>query len=319
MIYFSSLPDPLLSIGGPLPVTLAGMTASPAELRILTDDGTLLATKRIVDQTEATIDIAPLVRRVVHYTPTGGATGLFAATDRLVRMRLEASCDGQLITTTTRAYFASDEAVTAPARCTTRPEKRFLASDEWDELTLLTDAPTTITVTAEGRNGTTTERYDSYLNGVVLFRLAAADFPEAAYIKVDCGDYGCFTYTILQSYGTEAVRLAWRNPMGGIDHYTFPTLARKEWIVRKERAADGEGVQLASIEREERWQLRSAHELPEHCATLAELLAAEEVWRVTGTDYTRVDLLTETASIEQQSGQQQLTVTIRPTIKTTRL
>lgn len=319
MIYFSSLPEPLSSIGGALPVTLAGLTDPTADLRLYADDGTLLGMKRVVaQQDEATIDIAPLLRRVVRYAPMRGATELFTDTDRLVRVRFEAECEGVIVTAAAHAYFASDEAVSAPLCCTTQPRERLLATDEWDELTFLTDGPLTITLTAEGRQGVTSEQFKSYLGGAVLLRIAAADFPDAHAITVDAGDYGVFRYTLIAPI-EGSVRLAWRNRLGGIEHYTFPIVTRKEWVVHKERAYGAEGYCLAAIEREEQWSLRSAYEVAARCEALTELLSAEEVWRVTEEGYEAVDVLSDAASVEQNGSLQLLTVTMRAAQKGGRL
>ncbi len=310
MIYFSSLPAARSSVGGPLPVTLAGITGQTARLALYDENNVLLGTKRIVGQSEATVDVAPMLRGIKCDPPAVGKTGLFAASERMVRLRFEAESDGVLITSPYTYFFLSNEAVEAPCCCTHLKRARLLAAGEWDELTLLTDAPLTITVTAEYRDRSETEQFQSPMSGLYLFRVAADDYPEALMLTVDAGDFGLFHYTPVEAIeGT--VRLAWRNTLGGVEHYTFPIVSAAKVTVRKERARDAEGLRTIAAEREEVWQLQSAYETALMMGTLTELLSATEVWRLTEAGYERVEVLSEQAEIEPCGLLQQLTLQIR--------
>ena len=318
MLHFSTLPAPFAPIGRPLRYTIDGLAQPRLELRVLTADGRLLATKLLTNTSSATVDIAPIVRRAVHFSPSLGKSGFVASAERTITVQVEARCGEESLCSEERTFLAALDPVTLPAICSTLPPTRLIAPSECDEITIVAADPCRVTLTADSAGRLTSEEFTSPSAGVQCFRLAVADYPEAETITLTVEGIGELRYLLTPAV-EGSVRLAWRTQQGSIEHYTFPIVESLRLLVDKERAYTSEGYSLASVGVEERWRLHSAYETTERMRPLTELLYADEVWRVTASGYELIDLLTEEAELKQQGLLQRLSLPIRSTLKNKRL
>ena len=118
------------------------------------------------------------------------------------------------------------------------PLVRLIPEDACDELTLLTDGPCIVTVTAEAGDTATAESYRVSEAGLHLFRLDMRDFPGAERVTVD---------SVTPAVQGQ-VRLAWRSSAGSVEHYTFP-IVRTTTVRTERREAEGpQGRVVAAAE-----------------------------------------------------------------------
>ena len=318
MLHFSTLPAPFAPIGRPLLYTIDGLAQPRLELRVLALDGRLLATKLLTNASSATVDVAPIVRRAVRFTPSLAKSGFVASADRTITVQVEAHCGEETLLSEERTFLAALDPVTLPAICSTLPLTRLIAPSECDEVTIVAADPCRVTVTADSAGRTTSEEFLSPSGGVQCFRLAVGEYPEAEEITLTVEGIGEVRYMVLPAV-EGSVRLAWRTAQGSIEHYTFPLVDSSRLLVDKRRAYTSEGYSLASVGVEERWRLHSAYETADRLQALAELLYADEVWRVTSEGYEPIDVLSEEAELKHQGLLHKLSVPIRSTLKNKRL
>ena len=191
------------------------------------------------------------------------------------------------------------------------PLSRLIPEGACDELTLLTDGPCTVTVTALAGDTATAESYHATEPGLHLFRLDLRDFPGAESLTVDAGACGTVTYSVIPAR-QEAVRLAWCSRAGSVEHYTFPVMQTA--IVRsiRQQAYGTDGRTVATAETDRETMLVSAYEGRQVLEALAELTAAPEVWIAGGDVYTPVDIATDEAVIQRHGTLSCLEIAVRP-------
>lgn len=298
---FSSLPEPFAPVGGPLRYSLADASADRTDLRILDADGRLLGTKRFVGRTDITVDIAPYLRPLFRFDPSTGPTGAVSAADRLLTIVVEAHSATETCRTPARPFIAADRPVTTSRWLTTLPANRLIAPDGYDELTLCTDAPLDIAVTAARRNASSTTIHALPAAGLWRFRVAAADFPDAERLTIDGGPCGAIRYTLLPP-PEGAHTVAWRSRLGSIERYTFPVVRRVTRQATKCRGSGTEGIVVGAIAQEERIELQAALETAEMTAALAELATAREAWWIEGGEALPIDVLTDSCEAYRYDG-----------------
>ena len=261
----------------------------------------LLGAKRYVGAGEITFDIAPIVRRALHFSPTDGHTALYSATGRNITVRVEAAADNtQVVVSDDRTFLSVRSAVTAPALLTTLPAERLIARGEADELTLLTATADKLTLTAQrGGNVVSTRSYDLPA-GESLFRLNTADFADAETITVDAGVCGRVNYTLISPVAG-GCRLAWRSSADSVEHYTFPVEKSTELDVAKTLAYGRQGYSASKTQVERKRLLVSAYETPAMLDALAEIIASPEVWRIENGAYVPVDVLTGSCTVKRDT------------------
>ena len=318
MLQFTSIPTQFSALDAPLNYTLSGLTDGRVQLNIYTDEGRLLATKRLIGNGSCTVDLAPIVRRAAAFTPAVASTGFVASADRTLTMRVEAISGSERVTSAARTILFAWTSVTLPAICSTLPMSRLIAPEACDEVSFVAADPRKITVTAESPTAIVSEEFSSPEQGLQCFRLVAADYPEAEQITLTVEGIGQLHYTVAPP-NEGAVTLAWRSSAGSIEHYTFPIVEAIRLLVDKERACGAAGYSLTSVEVEERWQLHSAYETAQMMRALSELLYAEQVWRITAAGYEAVDLLTEECEILRHGVMRKLSVVVRTNQKNSRL
>ena len=166
------------------------------------DGSALLGAKRFAAVAEAAFDAVPYLRRRLHFTPATGRTGFYPAEGRTVTAVVEvAGTDGEAAAAVAPARtFLPGDAPGTPGLRTSMPLVRLIPEDACDELTLLTDGPCIVTVTAEAGDTATAESYRVSEAGLHLFRLDMRDFPGAERVTVDAGTCGTVVYSVLRPF-----------------------------------------------------------------------------------------------------------------------
>lgn len=317
---FSSLPDNYAPVGKPLVCTLSGVTDARVDVRIVLSPNILLGTKRFVGQSAPTFDLAPYLRRAAAFSSlVTNTTGITAAADRQLMVHLEAESDSENCSSPSMIFRPAQFDEQPTALLTTLPSERLLAPDETDELTFLAAQAQPLQLVVSYRDGS--QEVQTHVvpsHTLALFRIAAADFPEANRLVVDAGGCGTISYTLLPA-AEGACRLAWMSSRGSLEHYTFPVVQRIEYAVEKERGYGEQGYCVGQLEREERWVLQSAFECDELLDGLKEILSSDQVWLVRPTGYERVDVVTDRVETHRHGVLSSLTIAIRSILKNTKL
>ena len=317
---FTQSPQPLAPLAGQLEYTVEHDNTTPIDIRITrTTDEALLGAKRFVATDHAKFDIAPYLRPTIRFVPTTGRTGLYSAKDRVVTAMIEATAEennGEISATRSEActFLPCSTTVKDPTWLTTLPASRLIPEGAAEELTLLTFAPQTITVTTRSPRQTTTHRYPIDEAGIHLFRLDTRDFPDAEILIVDGGACGRIVYSVCQS-PADGVRVAWRSSAGSIEHYTFPVESSALFITEKQRAYGTDG-HTALVRHERRRTLRSALETRAMLEALAEIAASPEVWLVGDEEYTPIDVAAAQHTVHRHGALSSIEIEIRPKHKT---
>lgn len=322
---FTRIPPHYAPLGGELIYTLEHSTpCNPDILIVSLDEGVApFGAKRFTGITKATFDAAPCLRRAVHFTPTSGGTGFYAPTGRFVTAAMEvrnapssAPGNAPLIgAAPARTFLPTLKPYAIPALLTALPLVRLIGGQECDEITMLTPADCTVTVTAEGAGDGTAQSFRITSAGIHLLRLDMREFPGAERVTVDAGVCGKVQYTVIAP-PRDAVRIAWRSEAGSIEQYTFPTELTAEIAASKQRAYGSEGTIVTAAQSEQRRLLRSAYETQEMLTTLSGILTSPQVWITEGDRYTPVDVLTEHAVVRRHGAMSSLEIEVRPIRKT---
>lgn len=324
MLAFTQIPASYAPLGGAVNYTVTSDAPATIELRIRRRDPAipgalqLLGAKRYVGVTSAVCDVAPLLRRCFQFTPTTPGTGLRTAANRTAILVVEARIAGReesAVAAPERTFVPWTTALRIPALLTTMPRQRLLAPGEHDELTLLAAAPLTVEVTASAHGEERVARYELPAAGLHLFRVEASDFAGAEQVTVDAGSCGTVRYTLLPN-PEGSCRLAWRTTAGSVDSYTFPVEREVRLCASKRRCYGREGYAAATVAAEERIVVESACEEGAVAAALAGLVTAPQVWRVEGTRYTPVDVVSDEAVVRRYGVLEAVQLEIRSTLKT---
>ena len=281
------------------------------------DGSALLGAKRFAAVAEAAFDAAPYLRRRLHFTPATGRTGFYPAEGRTVTAVVEvAGTDGEAAAAIAPARtFLPGDAPGTPGLRTSMPLVRLIPEDACDELTLLTDGPCIVTVTAEAGDTATAESYRASEAGLHLFRLDMRDFPGAERVTVDAGTCGTVVYSVTPAVQGQ-VRLAWRSSAGSVEHYTFPVVREVRLRTEKNRAENRRGYAARIGGQERLTRIESAYEAPGVLAALAEITSSPAVWRVTDGGCIPVDVTTEEATLRRLGELCSLSLEIREKIET---
>ena len=243
--------------------------------------------------------------------PVGDGSALLGA-KRFAAVAEAAGTDGEAAAAVAPARtFLPGDAPGTPGLRTSMPLVRLIPEDACDELTLLTDGPCIVTVTAEAGDTATAESYRASEAGLHLFRLDMRDFPGAERVTVDAGTCGTVVYSVTPAVQGQ-VRLAWRSSAGSVEHYTFP-IVRTTTVRTERREAEGpQGRVVAAAETDREIVLVSAYETRSMLEPLAELTATAAAWIVTEKRYIPVDIATEEAVVQRRGTLSCLEIAIRP-------
>lgn len=87
---FTQIPPQYAPLGSELRYVVEQETAADIDIRIYDENsGALYGAKRLTATVSADVDIAPMVRRNLQFSPTTGASGFHAAPDRTAAVRVE--------------------------------------------------------------------------------------------------------------------------------------------------------------------------------------------------------------------------------------
>lgn len=313
---FTRIPQPYAPLGGALTYAIEADTVTDLEVRI-TDNtkSRLYGAKRFAAVTAAEFDIAPYLRRALHFTPIVGRTGIYAGARRVLTVVVEvtSSATQQVLAAPSRTFLPTTDDLAAPALLTSMPLARLIPEGACDELSLLTDGPQEITVGVGYGPHTTTETHVIPSGGLHIFRLDTADFPMADTITIDARACGKVVYSVTRPV-SEAVRLAWRSRNGSVEHYTFPIEATASVEATKQQAYGAEG-HTGRTTFEHHRKLRSALETRTVLEALAELICTPEAWLVEGDDYLPIDIVSNRAVVHNYGTMSCLEITFRPKIQ----
>lgn len=312
---FTQIPPQYAALGSELRYVVEQEAAADIDLRVHDEiSGTLCGAKRLAATTVADVDIAPMVRRTLQFTPTTGTTGFHTAPGRTAVIRVEAGPAGSGSTEATalsRTFIPGEGPATAPAIRTSMPLERLIPEGACDELSLLTDGDCAVTVSGWAAGSATAESFREAGAGLHIFRLDTGDFPGCETLTVDAGACGTLTYTLIPA-AQEAVRIAWRSGAGSVEHYSFPVVRSTALRVSKQRAEGVDGVLVTAAESLRETVLESAYETPEVLEALAGLLLSPEVWILRNGEYVPVDVRSDEAVIQRHGALCSLEIVVRP-------
>lgn len=257
------------------------------------------------------IDVSAFLRRMAAAVPfETGATGLYAPTTRTMTLSLAIGSDKA----PDRIFLPATRETRSGEPLTSLPEVRLIGAEETDEVSVhcRTQCSALLTATC---NGIPTQRtYGVAAEGVALFRLAAAEFPDAEAFDLHLTADGVeshFRYEVTETPAGSR-RLAWLNEAGGIDRYTFPlTEERRYEIERRRLLLEESGYTQTEAVGEERLRIGSAYEPAAVLDTLAQLAAAPAVWAVTEAGWTEIDVVSDSLRIERPGTEHRYRVELR--------
>lgn len=292
---FTQIPQQNAPLGGELRYAVRHEQPTTIDIRILdTPTGMVLGTKRFVDVTEVSFDVAPYVRRGVQTGPAYGGTGFRVTDERMITVTVEATAQLAVGTTTVRSasrtFLALGLLPAAPALITTMPRERIIGPDECDDLVFYTAEALQITLTTMAGDTATAQTYRASEGGMKLFRLDMRDFAGAETLTVDAGACGQVTYTV-DALGRRAGRLAWCCQTGSVEYYTFPLKRATRHDCGKTSAYGPSGYVTAATRNQVHTLFESAYETEPVLTALMELATASRVWLAEGDSYTQVDVV----------------------------
>ena len=180
------------------------------------------------------IDVSAFLRRMAAALPfETGATGLYAPTTRTMTLSLAIGSDKA----PDRIFLPATRETRSGEPLTSLPEVRLIGAEETDEVSVhcRTQCSALLTATC---NGIPTQRtYGVAAEGVALFRLTAAEFPDAEAFDLHLTADGVeshFRYEVAETPAGSR-RLAWLNEAGGIDRYTFPLTEERRYEIERRR------------------------------------------------------------------------------------
>lgn len=264
---------------------------------IRSSDDKVLATKRFYATTSGQVNIAPTLRRLVAAEPSAGVTGLSTAEDYTVDIVVVA--DG--VRSEVRRFTLLDITLDRAQVITSLPHSRAIAYGEREQVVIYAPEGAVVRVVAHNEASVEAQTYSAE-GGLLRFSLDTNDFdPTLKSLSVVVTSEDMVLAELNYMVVVEpcgAWRVAWRNRVGGIEHYTFPVVEKRRVQVRRQSVdlASGEHLML-DVERDNLVRLVSAYETYRVLQALTEIVGAREVWRVSGTDYAAVEVVTTELSM----------------------
>ena len=258
------------------------------------------------------IEVSSFLRRMAAVFPfEAETTGLYAPTTRTTALAVAIGNDKAA----DRIFLPATRATQAGEALTSLPATRLIGAEEADEVSVHCRVHCSATLTATCNGVPTEHAYSVSAEGVALFRLDAAEFPdtESFDLKLTAdGIESAIHYEVTETPDGSR-RLAWLNDTGGIDRYTFPLVEERRYEIERRRLSLEEAGHIQSeTVGEQRLRLGSAYEPAAVLEALAQLAAAPAVWAATGDGWTEVDVVSDTIRIERPGKLQHLTLEIRP-------
>ena len=266
------------------------------------DSDDVLGVKRFVETDRGRFDAAPFLRRHLFFLPRIGPTGFQTPAGRTVPVRI--AVDGAV--SPVRLFVPGPEPA-VPSLVSPLRGLRRIGRTECDELTFRTEGVCEAKLTIQTEKHFYERVYTAPTPGYAVFRLNAADFPDARSIVVSAKGLPPVNYRIEQTAGC---RIAWRSAEGSIERYTFPAV-REERRVRREGVRTDDGYRIVRIRAARVIALRSAYE-PERVRRMLEgITASQAVWHVEAGVYVPVEVLAEESGFRERGTLRSMELVIR--------
>ena len=310
---FTTLPEMFSSVFNNLSYSFSNVSEPELFLEIRSvRDGTTLGSKRFYNTSGGTLNIAPMIRKSIRFTPSTGMTGFYDSESRAASVQLAARTTFSEV----RTFIAAHNAVNPPHILTTMPSHRIIAYGESDEITCCIPAQHTVSVTSDITAQALTY---SAVGGheLTVFRLNTQSFlptVSSISVRITTGSQliGQIDYMVVPS-SISGCRLAWRSSAGSIEHYTFPVIKSITQKIRKGQALTDENrYENFSIHSERTTTLSSAFEPVAVAEALAEIVASPQVWQINDNKYQETDILTREQTISRHGTLACIEIDLRP-------
>ncbi len=281
---FINIPNNFSSMWGELIYEYNSTDESDILIEILdTESEETLGVKKFYSSSSAQLNLAPILFE----------TSLPEASQLQFSSTITAACgfpsvalsDGDT-SCEVRTFTFADSTISAPAALSSMPENRLLCKGERDIITIIAEdlaqLSYTITATRLSDGESVTLQKDSYsISSQALQHTISADSFSATYQALYYTLYSggeaiaSRNYT-LSSEATTGYRVAWLSKRGSIEHYTFPVVEEQNYL--------SSGATTRT--------LRSAYGTAEEVEALSEIISSPCVWRVSGDEYSELEILT---------------------------
>lgn len=241
--------------------------------------GVVIGLVTLRNVTKAKVDIAPYIRRIMGTTPAMSTTPAVSISP--VALVVNLSCND--IQSENRLIFRSEIKSLAPELYTRSVTRQIIRRNDPILLTAYGEEYVTVRVRYMHNNGSTTMEITHRTYGlpaeICVPTTSTNDTLRSVYLTITCDNAVTYerNYTIGEGLDN-AVTLYWYNPMGGVDHYTFP-------LVRlQERYAEVESITTSTTTyrnlKSDRltYTLTSAREVPEQMSQLAEIVGSPHIF-----------------------------------------
>lgn len=316
MIEFQ-LPDNYSSAftGALYKVTSAESTAPYVVEVVNSDAGETLGIRRVQYTNNNTLNIGRYLSRALSPRPIVGTSGFTVPEGRDVGVRLMV---GDTLTDERR--FTSSLTSLSGNRLLSALTERTISAGQTDEIALFAEAGSVV-IGVEFGGEVEAKRLALYSHsgGLLCYTLevdkvlALTDNSSLRDFRVLVsvgGEHVASIHYLLRQPSAHNVRLAWLNPYGAIDHYTFHSLGQ---LLRtnKERIVGADGVRV--VRSEGRWEeVLSSGYLPGAVArVLASLLTSPKVWRIDGDEVVALDVTDESMTISDGESLTAIRVVVR--------
>ncbi len=186
----------------------------------------------------------------------------------------------------TRTFTFADSSISAPATLSSMPENRLLCAGERDIITIVAKEASQLSYTitgtrsSDGESVTLQKSNYSISSQAIQHSIVADSYSstyQAIYYTLYYGSEAIATRNYsLSSEAAAGYRVAWLSKRGSIEHYTFPIIEEQNYL--------SSGATTRT--------LRSAYGTAEEVEALSEIISSPCVWRVSGDEYSAIEILT---------------------------
>lgn len=278
---FVKIPENGASWDVALCYTIATEQNQPSDVCVEVVDaisGEILGTRRLYGIIQAEIDIAPYVRNAVGAATPSSAKIALSPSARCIVVRAEG------VDSPERVFYR------APLDCSTphmlSDTNQPAVVERGDVIRLTAFAQSEVRVSASDRRVTAIENFSAINSrgmpveiAISTSSFAGDNVPIRVKVVCDRAQTYIFDYTVVEPTST-SYRIAWYNPKGGIECYTFPRSARKSLEAELMTEIRGRAPRLRGVVA--RYRLVSAFEKREEMERIAMVIISPEVFECRG-------------------------------------
>lgn len=242
--------------------------------------GEILGTRRLYGILEAEIDIAPYVRNAVGEATPSSATISLSPSARRIVVRAGG------VESEERVFYRTPLDCSTPHLLSSTNQPSVVERGDVIRLTVFAQSEVRVSVT--DRRITTIENFSAISNRGMPVEIAISTTSFKGYnipirVKIVCDRQQTYTldYTVVEPTGT-SYRIAWYNPEGGIECYTFPRSVRESLGAELMTEIRGRTPRLRGVVA--RYRLVSAFEKREEVERIAKVIFSPEVFECSGTE-----------------------------------